>query len=113
MKGSSYPKRRCQESSKTFHNTLGRKFTYVLTIELSRRGGCSASTQKIFFHTDFLLQWAALRTRLSKGGHSPIRASSSSPARIGPTPEGVPVKMTSPGKSVKFWLAKETRSATE
>jgi hypothetical protein len=49
MKGASYPKRSCQESSKTFHNTLGRKFTYVLTIELSRREGCSASTQKIFF----------------------------------------------------------------
>src|SRR5207237_9341632 len=48
MKGLSYPKRSCQESSKTFHNTLGRKFTYVLTIELSRREGCSASTQKSF-----------------------------------------------------------------
>jgi hypothetical protein len=25
MKGSIYPKRSCQESSKTFHKTLGRK----------------------------------------------------------------------------------------
>src|SRR6266513_6096818 len=84
-----------------------------LNIELSRRAGCSASAQKIFFHADFPVQQAALRTRFNNGGQLPIRASSSSPARIGPTPEGVPVKMTSPGKSVRFWLAQETMSATE
>src|SRR4051794_10883055 len=41
-----------------------------------------------------------LLTEFLRAGQSPIVASSRSPAWIGPTPEGVPVKMTSPGKSV-------------
>jgi hypothetical protein len=61
--------------------------------------GCSASANQL------------AATRFRNGGHSPIRASNSSPARIGPTPEGVPVKITSPGSKVSDWLAKEIISA--
>lgn len=52
-------------------------------------------------------------TRTRSAGQSPIRASNSSPAWIGPTPEGVPVKITSPGCSVIERLANEISSATE
>jgi len=62
--------------------------------------GCNARSQR------------ALLTRFRSGGQSPICASNSSPARIGPTPDGVPVKITSPGIRVSDWLAKETISAT-
>ncbi len=55
----------------------------------------------------------ALTTRLRSAGQSPIAASISSPARIGPTPDGVPVKIKSPGKRVSDWLAKDIISATE
>ena len=55
----------------------------------------------------------ALITRFRSGGQSPIRASNSSPARIGPTPDGVPVKITSPGIKLSDWLANETISPTE
>ena len=44
IKGPIYPKRKRQESSKTFHKSLGRK----ITIELSRRVGCSASALSSF-----------------------------------------------------------------
>jgi hypothetical protein len=55
----------------------------------------------------------ALITRFRSGGQLPICASNSSPARIGPTPDGVPVKITSPGIKLSDWLAKETISLTE
>ncbi len=55
----------------------------------------------------------ALITGFRSVDQSPIRASNLSPARIGPTPDGVPVKITSPGSNVSDWLAKETISATE
>ena len=55
----------------------------------------------------------AFTTLVRSGGQSSILASSRSPAQIGPTPEGVPVKIKSPGKSVIAWLAKETICATE
>ena len=63
--------------------------------------GCNARSQR------------ALLTRFRSGGQFPICASNSSPARMGPTPDGVPVKITSPGIRVSDWLAKETISATE
>jgi hypothetical protein len=50
----------------------------------------------------------ALTTRFRSGGQLSIRASNSSPSRIGPTPDGVPVKITSPGTNVSDWLVKET-----
>src|SRR5205823_6987499 len=112
MKGLFIPNEVARSPAKLFITRWDANYLRLI-IELSRRAGCSASAQKIFFHTDFPVQLPALPTRLSNAGQSPIRASSSSPARIGPTPEGVPVKITSPGKSVKFWLAKETMSATE
>ena len=37
-----------------------------------------------------------------------ISTSTSSPATSGPTPDGVPVRIRSPGKRVSDWLAKET-----
>src|SRR2546421_4088296 len=56
--------------------------------------------------------YRALITRLRSGGQSPIRVSNSSPARIAPTPEGVPVRITSPAAKVSDWLADEMISAT-
>src|SRR5438477_1363425 len=63
--------------------------------------GCNANNQR------------ALRTQFRSGGQSPIRASNSSPARIGPTPDGLPVKITSPGIKLSDLLAKEIISPTE
>jgi hypothetical protein len=87
-------------------------FTFSVTLRLGERHlyfasgvvrGCRDKTNNQF----------ALITGFWSGGQSPIRASNLSPARIGPTPDGVPVKITSPGIKRSDWLAKETISATE
>src|SRR5207237_8655786 len=67
----------------------------------------------LLFYLIFSSYWVALRTRFCNGGQSPIRASNSSPAQMGPTPDGVPVRITSPGRDRKFWLANDTISAGE
>src|SRR4051794_22141182 len=69
------------------------------------RARCDNAHSAIYF--------AAIATRLRSTGQSPIVASSVSPALIGPTPDGVPVRMRSPLNSVIAWLVNETISATE
>ena len=44
----------------------------------------------------------AVRTRFRNGGQSSMVATISSPSPSGPTPEGVPVRMTSPGSNVRL-----------
>ena len=65
IKGPIYPKLNRQESSKTFHKSLGRK----ITIELSRRVGCSASALSSFYflliRSHFALDSATATSRRS------------------------------------------------
>src|SRR5450432_4896269 len=68
---------------------------------------------QIAFRQDFFDQFSVFSTRLRKIGQSPTVATNSSPARIAPTPEGVPVRIKSPGRRVRDWLAKEMISEIE
>src|SRR5450755_1707178 len=101
------------ESSKSFriiHSRVSQSNSAYKVLRSKQGFGCNAGQSKFFLRHNYFFDAA---TRFRSGGQSPIRASSSSPALIGPTPEGVPVNMRSPGSKVRFSLAKATMSATE
>ena len=84
-----------------------------LTLYFASHGASGCKTTFEARTLDSCRRYRALLTRFRSGIQLPIWASSSSPARMGPTPEGVPVKITSPGNKVSAWLANETMSPTE
>jgi hypothetical protein len=100
-----YPKRLHSKSSQKFALFFGTlQLTKVISLyfELSSPLGCKAIHEFFAQGANFegCSSQHALTALFRRTGQSPILASSWSPARIGPTPDGVPVKIKSPGISV-------------
>jgi hypothetical protein len=103
-----------------FRRSRAKLFTLIdLTARWSKRIATFSSKQLRLWDVSSAWNAAAYRlgharpTRFRNGGQLSIFASNSSPGWIGPTPDGVPVKITSPGNKVSAWLANATICATE